>query len=291
MGKQGIALIFSLLLVLVLTVLLVGLFFKTMTEANLVNRYASSTRAFWLAEAGIAGGIVSLPNNTSGCVGSTDYCYSASTTQISSLYYQIDSTGSVSLPSGGSINRGVSAVVRTEEVDPTKFQYAIETTVELIIRGSVDINPDGSAKEFSELNFPDLFGHSKEDIRSYADNLYSDPDNNIAPCTGITWIDLSPGEEFMITSNLWQGSGILVVAGDAQITGGQFDGIIYVIGKLRIAGNPVINGSVLAESDTEVVDDTTLTGNPTLNYDPDAIANAMNLLKFISPEIVSWRES
>jgi hypothetical protein len=291
MDRKGIALISALFLVLVLSILLVGFFFKTMTETNLVSRYAGYTRAFWLAEAGVAEGIMALPNNTSGCVGDTNHCYSVATSQISSLYYQIDSLGSVSLPSGGSVNRGVSAVVRTEEVDPTKFQFAIETTVELVIKGSVDINPDGSAKEFSDLNFPDLFGHSKEDIRSYADNLYSDPDNNILPCSGITWIDLSPGEEFMITSNLWQGSGILVVAGDAQITGGQFDGIIYVIGKLRIAGNPILNGSILAESDTEVVDDTTLTGNPTLNYDPTAISNAMDLLKFISPEIVSWRES
>lgn len=290
MDKKGIALVFSLLLVLVFSILLIAFFFKTMTECNLSNRHVALTRAFWLAEAGIAEGIVALPNNTYGCIGDTDHCYSVSTSQISSLYYQIDSTGSVDLPSGAIVSRTLSAVAMTQEVDPSKFKFAIETTVDLIIKGSVDINPDGSAKEFSDLNFPDLFGHSKEDIRSYADNLYSDPDNNILPCTGITWVDVSEGEEFMITSSTWQGSGILVVAGDAQITGGLFDGIIYVIGELRISGNPIINGSILAESDTEVVVDTTLTGNPTLNYDPDAISNAMDLLKFISPEIVSWRE-
>ncbi|OGX18540.1 MAG: hypothetical protein A3K83_07620 [Omnitrophica WOR_2 bacterium RBG_13_44_8b] len=110
----------------------------------------------------------------------------------------------------------------------------------------------------------------------------------MTPVDGITWVDLSPGEELRISSDTWSGSGLLVVGGDAQITGGTFNGILYVIGKLRMSGNPVINGSVLAESQAEI--DTTLTGNVTISYDSGAITSALGPLGFVAPVIVSWEE-
>ncbi|MCM8799530.1 MAG: hypothetical protein NC900_02205 [Candidatus Omnitrophica bacterium] len=297
MNKKGLVLIFSVLVCIVLFILSGSLFFRTIIENDLVKRYVLSTQAFWLAEAGIAEAIVNLPNNVSGYIGDPRFSYSANVFGPfgeNNLYYRINSSGSVEFIDRGEIkkfSKNLEAVIRTEEVEPTKFKYAIETTVDLIIKGSVDINPDDSFKEFSSVSFADMFGHTKEEIKLYADYLYTDPPNNVLPCEGITWIEVSEGNAFRITSNTWYGSGILIVEGDAFITGGTFDGIIYVIGKLRMSGNPVVNGAVIAESDTELVEDTTITGNVTLNYDLEKISDALNNnLKFIFVELVSWRE-
>lgn len=287
MGKRGIALILGLLVIVVIAILLASFFFGVINENTLVSRFVNSTRAFWLAEAGIAEAIVNMPNNVPPTeLGNEDYIYSALTSFLADQYYQIDSVGSVNLPGGDTISRALRAVVRTDPVNPDNFQHAIRTTADLVIRGSVEIN--GPTEEYASLNFADLFEHSKDDMRSYATHLYTDPPVDVTPVDVITWIDLSPGEEFRISSDTWQGSGILVVAGDAQITGGTFNGIIYVIGKLRMSGNPTINGTVLAESETEI--DTVLTGNVTINYNRDEIVNALSPLQFIAPVIVSWRE-
>jgi type II secretory pathway pseudopilin PulG len=290
MGKRGVVLIWALLVVVVIAILLSSLFLSAMNEASFVKRYEASVRAFWLAEAGIAQAISSMPSDTSGTVGGTNYSFATTTSALSGVnfYYRIDSTGTVTLPTGGTVSRSLSAVVKTKGVDPTKFQHAIRTTVELDIRGSVDII--GSTEENAALDFPDLFSFTKEEIQSYATYLYTNPDNNVTPVDNITWVNLSEGETFMVTSNTWEGSGILVVAGDATITGGTFDGILYVIGDLRVSGNPNINGTVLVESDAELIEDTTLTGNPTITYDAEAIVGALSVLEFISPEMVSWRE-
>lgn len=289
MGKQqqrAMALVMVLLFILVLSILGSSFFYGVINENKLVERYVSSVRAIWLAETGIAEAINNLPDDASGDLGGSNYTYSAHTSLLSGQYYQIDSTGAVSLPPMGTISRSLSAVVRTDPVEPGNFQHAIRTTSNLVVRGSVTIN--GSSEEFAPLNFADLFEHSKEDMRGYATHLYTDPPVNVTPVDNITWVDLSPGGEFRISSDTYSGSGILIVAGDAQITGGTFNGIIYVIGQLRISGNPTINGSILAESHTEI--DTTLTGNVTINYDANAITNALGPLQFIAPVIVSWKE-
>jgi len=286
--KKGIALIMALFLVTIFSILSASFFSNVINENKLVRRNSDSVKAFWLAEAGVAEAINNMPANASGHLyGDSNYAYSASTINLSGQYYQISSTGTVSRPSSGAITRSVTVVTRTNPVDPAHFQHAIRTTSDLVVKGSVDIN--GPSEEFASLNFADLFQHSKEDLKSFATHLYTDPAGGIMPIDGITWIDLSPGGEFRASSSGWSGSGILVIAGDAQITGGTFNGIIYVIGRLRMSGNPVINGTILAESSTEI--DTALTGNVTLNYSNTFIINALNPLQFVAPVVVSWRES
>jgi hypothetical protein len=294
MGRQGVVMVLSLLVLTVLFILVAAFFTISMNENNLSRRYVNSIRAFWAAEAGIAEAASRLPHAVSGCLAgaSSRCCYSTTVTPVASRFYRIDATGTASLSRGGStevVNRLVSAVVMAKNIT-NNFHYGIETTVDLVIRGSVDINPGDSKREFSAINFPDLFGSSKPDVESYATYTYTNPGNDVTPVEGITWVNMTPGSELRINSRTWHGSGILIVAGDAQITGGTFDGIIYVIGKLRMSGNPVINGTILAESNTELVEDTTLTGNVTINYDPEKIDTALNALRYIAPEPVSWRE-
>ena len=93
----------------------------------------------------------------------------------------------------------------------------------------------------------------------------------------------------MISETGWSGSGILVVDGNLTITGGHFSGIIWVIGGLRVSGNPVIDGAIFVESGAEV--DTTLTGNPTVSFDANAVSDAFGFIPSISTaHVISWKE-
>jgi hypothetical protein len=122
-----------------------------------------------------------------------------------------------------------------------------------------------------------------------ATNLYTDPENNVSPVGEITWSNLETIDEMTISDNNWQGSGILVVNGDLRITGGTFRGIIWVIGTLWVSGNPVIDGAIYVESGAEF--ETTLTGNPTVSYDSDAISDAFGYLPSnLPPHLISWKE-
>jgi hypothetical protein len=283
-NKRGIALIMSLFILVFLAVLMAPFFIKSANENSLVKRYINSTRALWLAEAGMAEGVRHLPNNTSGSINNPNHTYNVVTTHLNTSYYQVDSTGSVTLPGAGAVTRKIRAIVKTNDVDPNKFKFAIETTGDLVIKGSVDITPAGSQKEFSTLDFADLFSFSKEQIEDFAVKMDA-PKNQDAIFHGVYWI-YSDGSN--ITGN-WTGDGILIIEGDVHFAGTiQFDGIIYVIGKLTMTGTADAYGSVLAESGAHV--DTLIKGNVGLTYDIAKITAALQYLVFVAPQAVSWQE-
>jgi len=287
--RKGAVMVLGLMVVLVLAALSASFYFRTISENNLARRNAESIRAFWLAEAGVAAAIDNLPSlNTSGSIGGANHSYSAQATVVSGNLYNIISTGSVNLGSLGTITKTVNVNVETGTANPNNFPYAIETTTDLVIKGSVEINPSDKQKEYSTLDFTALFGYSKSFIRSNATHLYT-PANFGDPVSGITWVDVPTGSSLNIAGNL-VGSGILVISGDVQISGTvQFDGIIYVIGKLTMTGDVNTSGSVLAESSTTV--DTTIKGNVTLNWDYDNINSALDNVRMLSRHIVSWKEN
>ncbi len=291
MNKKGIVLIFGLIVVLVLTILSASIYSKSINESNLSKRHVESIRAFWLAEAGVAETVDKLPTPQSGYIGNATYKYSTSVNQTNSTLYEITSTGSVEIIPTKEITRVIKVNVKTSDVSSSNFKYAIETTTDLVIKGaSVDINPDppeNYQEEDSTLDFQALFGCSKAEMKSNADHLYT-PSTFDSPIDGITWVDVPTGNTFNITGN-YTGSGILVVSGNVKFAGDfVFDGIIYVIGELTIIGNVTASGSVLAESSTEV--DTTIQGSVILNWDDDKIDAALNEVRFLTKNIVSWQE-
>ncbi|MFH1856303.1 MAG: hypothetical protein ABH836_03610 [Candidatus Omnitrophota bacterium] len=173
------------------------------------------------------------------------------------------------------------------------INYAILTEGVLDIKGnaSIDTDEDGTPNEEGEdylenvtLSFQDTFGISKAEMKSRATINYTDPANNQVPVSGITWVDFDSGTEFEITTTGWSGSGILVVDGDLKITSGTFNGVIWVIGTLKISGNPTIKGALLVESGTEV--DTTVTGTADITYAPNEINDLFSYLR----ETLSWKE-
>jgi hypothetical protein len=287
MIKKSITLIFVILLIVVLAMMSATFFYKNINESRLVTRHVNSLRAFWLAEAGVAAALSSFAN-VSGNIGDASHTYSADLSSIDGTYYRIYSTGTVNLGGTTNIKRVLEAIIKTGTNDPAKFQYGIETTTELTIKGSVDINPDNSKKEYSTLDFADLFGIAKTDMKTYANNLYTGLASfDMNNANKVTWIDVQPGAVLDITGGT--GSGVLVINGNVKIRGNAiFDGIIYVIGELTMTGTPIISGSILAESSTTV--DTYLGGNVTINYDIQKITDALTWVKFLTRNVVSWRE-
>ena len=120
----------------------------------------------------------------------------------------------------------------------------------------------------------DIFGFTKEEMEGISTRNYTDPPNN-SDVDGITWVKFQDNSEFKITTAGWYGSGILVVDGDLAISGGTFDGIIYVFGNLTVSGNPQISGGVLVQ--TQIDTTATITaGTPFIAYDSVNIANAFD---------------
>ncbi|MDO8662765.1 MAG: pilus assembly PilX N-terminal domain-containing protein [Candidatus Omnitrophota bacterium] len=290
--RKGVVLVFSLLVTLVLSILLAALYLKAVNENQLANRYINSMRAFWLAEAGIA--TVKANPGLSGVgpeqLGGDNYTFSAIVQPVlgTNNYWTVTSIGTVSLPSGPSISRTLTATVKTAGMDSSKFPYAIDTTAELEIHGSA-VTINGTYKEEDNtINFTNMFGISKTTMKADAAHLYTDSTFN-TPVDGITWVDVSSGHTLDIAGNL-NGSGILVINGNAKFSGTViFNGIIYVIGTLTMTGNVTTNGAIVAESSAQA--DTTLAGSVNISFNLDQIEDALSNVQFLSKQIVAWREA
>jgi|GEM_PF-1674938 len=319
MSKKAVALILSLLLTATLISLAAYLFSTTAFEKERTRVFVvNSNRAFWAAEAGAARVIAQWKTQASPVAasdsnfdGNGDLSYSVQVnhtglpqctdTPPTTNRWRIISTGS-----WGEIDRTIEVIAEKPcpvTIDPneTLVTYAVESTGDLTIKGSVDINPDGSYKEQSTLDFEEVFNASKEQIKALADHLYTNPSENQQPVSGITWVDLTGSNKYKISSN-WSGSGLLIVNGNGEnialdISGGwTFDGVIWVIGQLSVSGTPTLNGAVFAESNVDI--DNKLTGNATLNFDTSDRDTAFTLITTKSseqavdsePALVSWKE-
>lgn len=316
--KHGIALIMGLIALLVLSILSAALFFKVSSESRLVEKIQGSTRAFWAAEAGAAKVIAQWKTQANPAAasdnnfdGNGDLSYSVQVnhdglpqcldTPPTTNRWRIISTGS-----WGQINRTVEVIAEKPcpviiDCNETLVAKAVESTGDLTIKGSVDINPDGSYTEQSTLGFQDVFGATKDQIKALADHVYTDPPTNQQPVNGITWVDVTGTNKYHISSG-WSGSGILIVNGNGEnialdISGGWiFNGVIWVIGQLSISGTTDITGVIFAESHVDI--DNKLTGNATLNFDTSDRDTSFNLITTKSsqqtvdaePAVVSWKE-
>lgn len=264
---------------------------RSIGEKRIADKERDTAQALWLAEAGVDRAIAEFPNTPlSGTLGTG--AYYTQTTALGSGKYLINSTGGVPLTTISSNNaiRKVSVVVQQplNPASPGDVTSAITANGDVTVKGSAQVN--GTIDEENEVfNFEDVFGISKEAMESGAAHHYTDPANNITPVDHSTWVDIDTATEMKISDSGWSGSGILVVDGDLTITGGRFSGIIWVIGTLRISGNPIIDGALFVESGAEV--DTTLTGNPIVSFDSNAVSSAFGFIPFASaPHIIGWKE-
>lgn len=89
------------------------------------------------------------------------------------------------------------------------------------------------------------------------------------------------GTSFSLTSGALNGSGILIVNGDLNLNGGNFTGIIYVIGNFSNQGNSTINGSIIVEGNVSL-NTTKVAGAMTVQYDPLAILRSARKISPVS---------
>ncbi len=176
---------------------------------------------------------------------------------------------------------------------PTYAQAAMSANGNIEVGGSADITGDLIENSDPPLSFEDLFGMTKADMKDIADNHLEDPPNNPAGVEDITWVSFTDeGGSFKVTTAAWEGSGILVIDGDAHFSGGTFNGIMWIIGTLFINGNNGFNGAIYVEGGIEY-EDTTVLGNCQIAYDFGAIlaafANASLVLDY-ELKILSWFE-
>jgi len=192
------------------------------------------------------------------------------------------------------VSRTITATVEVQYLSSSNFQHAIETTSDQIIqRGArVHINPSdpndpNGPLVNSDFSFSQLFGISKEEMRSIADHVYSSSTLDTGNINNITWIDVASGTTLNITGTA-SGTGILIINGDVKFAGTfQFHGIIYVIGKLTATGTFDQYGSLLVESTAEF--DPILAGATTINYDETSITDALSGMASDNA-VVSWVE-
>jgi len=319
MNNKGVILIFTLIVLLVLSVILGGFFVATVNNSIWTRKYIERMRAFWLAEAGIAKAMDVLHNVNETVEGYGDYDVTVgelpsintivNNTTVTYYFYNITSTGYA-----GSSSRQLNTIVRRtieKNTNSNFFPYSLESTVDIEVKGSVDITGDNGCtscsgnscsclapqccKENSFLNFPALFGVNKVDLEAYAETTGKKYTPSTLPdeVSGLVWVegDLNIASNQNLSTKAGE-TAILIVEGNAHFSGNiNFNGIIYVIGELTITGTVKINGSVLAESKAHT--DTDIKGNVALNRNETIIQNALDsALPATETErvVVGWRE-
>jgi len=287
--EAGIILPIVIIFTLVLTI--TGLAFLNMTvmENRLVKKEIIKKQSFYLAEAGVEHARVQLGRDwndltTIGVTALGEGIYSADISESGEFgeNRKVVSVGTVNATS-----KTVQVVLKSRAKEIT---WAIETGGQVNVSGSATIDGDvvteSESFESPDEYFQTIFGVSKDEMRATAQrspNRYYDYAISNEIVQNITWVDGSP-DQSQITSNTWTGSGIWIVNGDLKITGGTFEGILWVTGSLEVtAGNPIISGAVFVES-TMTVD---ILGNLTLTHDADAIAEAFGTRGIV---VVRWDE-
>lgn len=159
---------------------------------------------------------------------------------------------------------------------PTYAQSAMSSNGAVNIGGSADIIGTIDENCDPPLSFEDLFGITKAQMESIADNHFVDPSINPIGFENITWVSFTnTNGTLKVTTADWEGSGLLIVDGDAKFSGGSFSGIMWITGTLFINGNNGFDGAVYCEGGIEY-DDVTLLGNCQITYDLGAIADAFS---------------
>ncbi len=305
-SESGVILPIVIILMLALTITGLAFLNAGVMENSLVRRQIHKDQAFYLAEAGVEHARAQLGQNWNDLaligpidLGAGDHNASIDDTALPSTKRRVTSTGAVD-----GISKTVEVILRKPPTG-SGIDWALTAGGDIIVTGNADIDPEPDPESPYEDKFVDfelgddpgdglslfeeIFGVTQlemEDIAKNFPNHHYDRALNDQKDTveNITWVNGTSE----ITTDTWSGSGIFIVNGDLKITGGTFEGILWVIGKLTLgAGNPKIRGAVFVECGAEV--DTTLKGTVKVELDSGAIDNVLGNLG-TGPVIESWEE-
>jgi hypothetical protein len=320
------ALILALILITVLATLGTFFFSRSASEGESIKSFIGSTKAFWTAEAGIAAAIAELsketpswPLNNNSFDGDNNLRYSVLEPALVDGYsnrWTVDSIGTYVLKKGTGdilIKRKIEVIVEKKEgPDKTLITKTIESTGDITLGGGVDVccptcpcdcaDPETNCmRTSSTLDFEEVFRMTKNEVKALADYTATDPNTNWQPqscgCESslkIVWVDLTGSNKYVVSTSGWCGCGILIVNGNGtdvalDMSGGDFKGVIWVVGKLSVSGNPTITGAVFAESGADI--DNKLTGTGQLEFNLGTKDSAFDVLTGkLQTEIISWQE-
>ena len=307
--------ILPLVIILMLALTITGLAFLNagVMENSLAMREIHKNQAFYLAEAGVEHARVKLGQDWEGWDAFSPISATLGAGTYNATVYNTDSSGGP-LPGLPDARRRVtsqgtvSEITKTVEVilrePPTGsgIDSALTAGGDIVLKGDAQITPPPEPEDkFYDFElgddpddglslFEEIFGVTKDEMKAIAQkspNRYYESAIKNDIVENITWVDGAP-DQSEITTDTWSGSGIWIVNGDLKITGGAFDGILWVIGSLYLgAGNPLIGGAVFVECGAEV--DTTLTGTPTVELDYGSINDALGALG-TEPIVESWQD-
>lgn len=185
------------------------------------------------------------------------------------------------LASGTPVRRYIPSAMSAGTIDGTS-KGAVPTSGQFKpggIAGSSTVQCGDAlfAQVFSNLTKANMY-----DLIPAANRMtsFSGPLNN-----DIYWLgpqNTPSGSSFMLNGGTpLNGSGILIVNGDLTINGGNFTGVVYVIGNFENQGNSTINGSVIVEGNVNL-NATKVAGTMTIQYDPLAVLRSAKKLSPVS---------
>ncbi|HPR17509.1 MAG TPA: hypothetical protein PLD62_04610 [Candidatus Cloacimonadota bacterium] len=180
------------------------------------------------------------------------------------------------LANGAEIHRNTEALVY---LVPANIQAAVSANGDVIIKGNAAVVGDIDENVNPPLDFEKIFGVTKAYVKSIANHYYTDPPNNQTPCEDITWVDITGSGSFKVSTTGWYGSGLTVIDGDADFSGGNFYGVLWITGELRITGNLIVDGALFVEGGTEIAA-TVISGSPVIEFSVEAVSDFLGSVNF-----------
>ena len=306
-NPKGIILALTVAFMVIFTLLGFAAMYLAGLQGQGIEIKTASTKAFWLAEAGVQRAVSQLPGtlfNPADFITLGEGKYKVSTALKPGYHHRwiIDATGRIEL------YRPIQSRI-VAEVGPTDMN-AFQTTGTLKPNSENQILPQGNYSEGREnfdWTFDGLFGTEDPSTLPEVQIVTTRPgrtnnpvlaDNGTALAEeGIIWVI----GDLKITNNAWQYQGILIVDGAFEMTGGAFTGIVWVNGTAKmIEGNPGVIGAVFVNDPTHAPGDGGETkidsSSAWISYNAGAIDAAYDNLdpKTTSPatfrHIVRWEE-
>ena len=282
-GKKAVALIITILILIVLGTISIVILTRGVSESNFTRRFAVSTKAFWLAEAGVNWALKELGNNfnssgTSSPVSLGGGTYSVSIAAQDANTRKVTAEGSMPVR-GGFVKRRIEALVKKKipanfydqpvysagDVDFNGSSYTVasmdsnSSNIAVIYAGNFSVEhpeniigrtvDDPSISPLAHFDFQELY-----DISSSQGNVY-DADR---------LKDVQQGRD-SFPSSFWYSAPT-----DPSDPSTGTPNIVYVTSDLQLNGNIgiiggffVVVGDVITNPDAS--DDTTINGNGVIN--------------------------
>ena len=274
MNKRGSVLIIVFLVIIFLTILGGVMFSRGLSERSLTKKYVDSTRAFWLAEAGINKAFKQLKANfddtasISGTLGVGSYSVS--------IGAKVNQARTVTSSGAANTTRTVEAIMSKKTPD-NFYDNAIYSAGEVELKGdsysvtgkvryadSIDnqhnhvtdtITKDATIKPLANLDYQSLYNTSLAQNNVYiikSKKLVNQATNSQSLPGSFWYSDGVPNVVYVIgdlklNGNIGTVGGFFVVVGDvltdptdeqdAEIDGnGKIEGVIYTRGEFKVDG-------------------------------------------------------